>query len=50
MSILPRPRLRYADFKGRASRREYFGFMVVQSLASGLALMLTMSAGRTRRG
>lgn len=46
MSILLRPLLRYADFKGRASRREYFGFMIVQSLVAGLIMMVMIAAGR----
>jgi uncharacterized membrane protein YhaH (DUF805 family) len=46
MSILLRPLLRYADFKGRASRREYFGFMLVQSLVAGLIMTVMVSAGR----
>ncbi|WP_425986187.1 DUF805 domain-containing protein [Brevundimonas sp. TWP1-2-1b1] len=46
MSILLRPLLRYADFRGRASRREYFGFMIVQSAAAGFVLLLTTLGGR----
>lgn len=35
-----RPLLRYADFKGRARRSEYFGFAIFQALLQGLLLGL----------
>ncbi len=35
-----RPLIRYADFKGRARRSEYFGFAVFQALLQGLLIGL----------
>ncbi|MDQ1155250.1 DUF805 domain-containing protein [Brevundimonas sp. SORGH_AS_0993] len=50
MSILFRPLLRYADFQGRASRREYFGFMLLQYMVAGLVLALMVGAIRGEDG
>lgn len=40
--IFIRPLIRYADFKGRASRTEFWGFYLFLMFASGFCIMLPM--------
>lgn len=42
--LIFRPLIRYADFRGRASRSEYFLFAVLQGLWYGLLIGLTLGA------